>query len=124
MIINNTIKTPYPISTNRYYRVYRNINTLSKEGKIFKETVKLTNLNCKPVSNNVVLDITIHPKLKKNNTAYVKIIDLDNSLKCILDSLINIVYNDDKQVKELHVRYGDAVKNGGATVIFDVITNE
>jgi len=119
--MNNIIKTPYPISTNRYYRTFRNITILSNDGKIFKETVKDTNLQYKPISNNISLDITIHPKLKKNNTSYIKIIDLDNSLKCILDSLIGLVYQDDKQVKELHVRYGEAVQNGGATVVFNII---
>jgi len=117
----NIIKTPYPISTNRYYRVFRNITTLSKVGKMFKQIVKFTNCQYKPILNNISLDITIHPKLKKNNTAYIKIIDLDNSLKCILDSLIGLVYDDDKQVKELHVRYGDAIQNGGATVIFNIM---
>ena len=117
----NIIKTPYPISTNIYYRNFRNITVLSNKGKIFKEIVKCTNSQYKPTTNNISLDITIHPKLKKNNTSYIKVIDLDNCLKCILDSLIGIVYVDDKQVKELHVKYGDAIQNGGATVLFNII---
>ena len=117
----NIIKTPYPISTKIYYRTFRNITVLSSKGKTFKEIVKFTNCQYKPILNNVSLDITIHPKLKKNNTSYIKVIDLDNCLKCILDSLINIVYQDDKQVKELHVRYGEAIPNGGATVVFNIM---
>jgi crossover junction endodeoxyribonuclease RusA len=120
--MDNKIITPYPVSTNRYYRVFRNITTLSKEGKLFKETVRFTNLKYQPTLDDISLDITIHAKLKKNGTSYTKIIDLDNSLKCILDSLIGLVYQDDKQVKELHVRYGEPKQNGGATVIFNIIS--
>lgn len=118
----NIIKTPYPISTNIYYRNFRNITVLSNKGKIFKEIVKFTNYQYKPSLDSISLDITIHPKLKKNNTSYIKVIDLDNCLKCILDSLINIVYVDDKQVKELHVCYGEAMPDGGATVLFKKIS--
>lgn len=121
MTNNNLIKTPYPISTNIYYRTFRNITILSSTGKKFKETVKFTNSQYKPTLNNISLNIIIHPKLKKNNTSYIKVIDLDNCLKCILDSLIGVIYKDDKQVKEIHVKYGEAVQNGGATVIFNVM---
>jgi crossover junction endodeoxyribonuclease RusA len=111
--------TPYPISVNRYYRTFRNITTISKEGRLFKQHVQLNHRHIKPVNNDVALDITIHPKQKKNGETYNKIIDLDNGLKCILDSLIGIVYFDDKQVKKIHIEYGDAVSGGGASVIID-----
>jgi Holliday junction resolvase RusA-like endonuclease len=114
--MNLTIKTPYPISTNRYYRKFKNIMMISKEGLAFKQIVKYENLKMKPVSRDVKLEILIHPKQKKDGCAYNKVIDIDNGLKCILDSLIGVVYNDDKQVKDLHVKYGASAINGGATV--------
>ncbi len=120
--MNNTnythsITMPYPISTNRYYRNLQHITTLSKEGRLFKQTVRLANLRIKPILDDVVLNITIHPKQKKDGGAYNQIIDLDNGLKCILDSLIGVVYHDDKQVKGLHVDYGSSKVGGAATVL-------
>jgi crossover junction endodeoxyribonuclease RusA len=112
----HSIMMPYPISTNRYYRNLQHITTLSKEGRLFKQMVRLANLRIKPIVDDVVLNITIHPKQKKDGGAYNQIIDLDNGLKCILDSLIGIVYHDDKQVKGLHVNYGSS-KVGGATTV-------
>jgi crossover junction endodeoxyribonuclease RusA len=125
------IKVGYPISTNRYYRTFRNITTISKEGRLFKEEVRLVNHKIKPVANDIMLDITLHPKMTKAKVSkkgvvkegvmYKVVIDLDNCLKCILDSLIGVVYHDDKQVKELRVRYGNAVVGGGATIIVNEI---
>lgn len=83
-----TITLQYPVSINKYYRTFRNITTLSQEGRLFKQMVRLNNLSIKPTLDNVVLNITIHPKQKKAGDAYKQIIDLDNGLKCILDSLI------------------------------------
>lgn len=115
------ITIPYPVSTNRYYRTFRNITTISKEGRLFKGEVRLVNHKIKPVDGDVMLDITLHPKQTKGGKMYKVVIDLDNCLKCILDSLIGVVYHDDKQVKELRVRYGDAVVGGGATIIVNKI---
>lgn len=111
------ITMPYPISTNRYYRTYRNITTISAEGRLFKDDMKLAYSNLKPVSDYVLLDITIHPKQKKDGLANKKIIDADNGLKCIFDSLIGIVYHDDSQIKDFHVDYGVPKANGGVTVV-------
>lgn len=123
----HSITTPYPISTNRYYRsfvndkftnrIFSNVTTLSEVGRLFKQKVKLTNLRLKPTNDEIALDITIHPKQKKDGSSFSQIIDLDNGLKCILDSLIGIVYHDDKQVKELHANYGVSTSGGGATVL-------
>lgn len=113
----HSITMPYPISTNRYYRTFRNVTTLSKEGRLFKQRVRLANLRIKPTLDDVVLNITLHPKQKKDGGAYNQIIDLDNGLKCILDSLIGVVYHDDKQVKGLHVDYGSSKVGGAATVL-------
>ncbi len=112
-----TIVMQYPISVNRYYRTFRNITMISKEGRLFKQKVRQSCLDVAPSNDNVLLDIVIHPKQKKDGTAFSQIIDLDNGLKCILDSLIGIVYHDDKQVKGLHVNYGASIPNGATTVL-------
>lgn len=102
--MNVTIKTPYPVSINRYYRKFKNIMMISKDGLVFKQIVKWENCKIKPVSENVKLDALIHPKLSKKVWLKSPLIDLDNSLKCILDSLIDVVYHDDKQVKSIMVQ--------------------
>ena len=107
---------PYPISTNIYYRTYRNITSLSQEGAMFKEWVKFENLKIKPTSELIGLKIIIHPKKTKAGKADNRLLDLDNCLKCILDSLIGIIYHDDKQVKALDICYGEPKIGGGTTV--------
>ena len=112
----NILKLPYPVSNNIYYRKYRNIMILSKKGQVFKNIVKniiKTNI----LTCDVELIIIVHPRLtKKTNKAYARVIDLDNSLKCVLDSLNGIAYIDDKQVKKITLSYGEAVINGGTSV--------
>jgi len=110
------IETPYPVSTNIYYRSFKNITTISKQGKLFKKTVQSLYTHITPTTENIILNIIIHPKLKKDGQPYSQLIDLDNCLKSILDSLIGIVYHDDKQVKELHACYGEPKFNGGTTI--------
>lgn len=117
------INAPYPISNNRYYRKFQNQMCLSKAGKVFKQIVFLENLKAvNPTNDPYFLDIMIHPKLTKGNRASEVLLDLDNALKCILDSLISIVYIDDKQVKQIHVKYGDPIYKGGATIKAHIFT--
>ncbi len=110
------LNLPYPISVNNYYRTFRNIQTISKEGKAFKNQVKCDYYDLKPTTNNVELTILIHPKLTKKGTASKVLLDLDNTLKVILDSLIGIIYVDDKQVKKISIEYDLPIIDGGATV--------
>lgn len=114
-----TLHLPYPISVNTYYRTYRNIQTISKEGKAFKVKVQSSYSELHPLADSVMLKIIIHPKQNKNGAESKVLIDIDNSLKSILDSLIGIIYYDDKQVKRLVVDYGACIIGGGVTVVAD-----
>lgn len=117
------IKLPYPISTNRYWRNSKNGTYISDEGKMFKATVQRHYAYIiKPKLHDVELFITIHPKLTKKGIAHKSLIDIDNCGKCVLDSLIGIIYIDDKQVKVLHIRYGEPIDKGGATVEYKYLT--
>lgn len=112
---------PYPLSVNHYYYSGhyrgRTFVKITNEGLAFKRFVqKNYSYICRPLSGNVAMQIIIHPKLTKTNKTSLRVIDLDNGLKCILDSLIGIAYLDDKQVKQLNIRYGDAIKDGGTSV--------
>lgn len=97
--------------------------TISKDGRAFKQMVQQNYAHLKPVSHSVILEVIIHPKQRKKNGAdFKRIIDLDNSLKCILDSLIGLAYIDDKQVKGIYVEYGNSIIQGGASVVVKEFT--
>lgn len=117
----NELLLPYPVSVNNYWRKYNNIMVISKKGIEYKKYVKFMYCKIKPVNDDIKLEITILPKLTKEGIASKILIDIDNGFKCILDSLIGIVYYDDKQVKELHIKYGKAIKGGGTIVNYNII---
>jgi len=83
-----------------------------KRTKDYEGVVKLYALQArgrrKPFSGNVSLDIEIRGKGRG---------DLDNQVKSLLDALNGVLYNDDKQVVELHV----IRQNGAAGVTVRVI---
>lgn len=108
---------PYPISVNRYWRTGKNGTYIGKEGLTFKNEVYAKYAYRHRLTHDSVrLDITIHPKLTLKGKPHKTLIDLDNGLKSILDSLINVIYFDDKQVKEINIKYGNAIVKGGSAV--------
>lgn len=107
---------PYPVSNNNYYRRGIGCTYLSSKGRSFKAFVKAYYSSIKPREGDFQLSIIVNPKLAKNGEPYKRIIDLDNALKCVLDSLQGIAYHDDKQVKDIHVKYGEPIIHGGVTV--------
>lgn len=113
-----TVFLPYPVSANRYWRTFRNMNVLSQEAKEYKRNVaNLAVLSgMKPTSNNVRLTVILHPKAKKDGTASLVVLDLDNCLKVTIDALKNVAYYDDKQVKGIMAEYGEPMPNGALSV--------
>lgn len=113
MILN----LPYPVSTNCYWRNNKGRTHISERGLAFKKIVQRNyQWTTKLLAGDVQLLITLHPKLTKKGGASKSLIDLDNCTKCILDSLINVIYYDDKQVKKIVLEYGAPIIDGGATV--------
>ena len=110
------LNLPYPISTNKYWRHYNHHVVLSNEARNYKKMVKLQNLKIKPRKTPLKVIVILHPKLSKRNDTFKKVLDIDNSLKCVLDSLNEVAYEDDAQIKKLNVEYGEAKENGGVTV--------
>jgi Holliday junction resolvase RusA-like endonuclease len=45
-----------------------------------------------------------------------RLMDIDNSCKAILDSLIGFLYDDDSQIWKLTVERGEVIKDGGCKV--------
>lgn len=91
-----------PLSTNHLYATYRNRRWLSKEGRAFKEGVEWAAAAAKvlPYPKGVMVDVTIiyhHAKPKRR-------IDSDNVCKCLIDGMTGVVFEDDRQVRDLTVR--------------------
>lgn len=107
------IELPYPVSTNIYYRNYRGFMTISKIGRAYKEAVRKKYSHITPTDDDYMLYIKLHPRMKKDGTAFAKMIDIDNSLKCMLDSLQGIIYNDDKQIKSILILKHDEPRENG-----------
>lgn len=115
-----TIELPYPPSANRYWRIFRNRAVLSAEATSYKRVAKGNAISSgvKAPSSDDLLSVVVvlHPKQKKDGTASKTVIDLDNCLKVALDSLQGTVYENDRQIVEIHAAYGEPKDGGGLTV--------
>lgn len=110
------LNLPYPISANRYWRNRGNVRYLSKEAKVYKQAVAVNAAGVKPLDGAVELSVMVLPKQTKSGAASKVCIDLDNSLKVLIDALNGIAYQDDKQVKRIVAEYGVPVIGGGVQV--------
>jgi crossover junction endodeoxyribonuclease RusA len=122
-----TLTLPYPISANRYW-AYRTVKPrgkpefvsmyVTKEAKEFKDQVakmaKVAGIQ-KPIAGRVALELTLYPnrpqdwqkRMRKMGAAWddsVQCLDLDNAQKVVLDSLKDIVFQDDAWVREIVAR--------------------
>ena len=109
---------PLPPSNNVYYRHARSITYLSKPGRTYKDLVKAK--YCKILQchdKNIAIGILIHPKKNKDGTATKKVLDIDNYFKALFDSLKEVLYDDDNQIKRLdYVQYSFAVDKGAISM--------
>jgi crossover junction endodeoxyribonuclease RusA len=101
---------PYPPSLNVYWRNFRGRMVLSAEAKKYKRAVRDLfesdpNLITTAASKKrfVGLKIDVYRPRKSG--------DLDNTLKAILDSLNENLYEDDRQVIEIHAMRHDDKDN-------------
>lgn len=127
MIDQIFLELPYPISTNRYWRIFRGDSVVSADAKAYKNTIKniAAEKNIVPFNGNVSLQIIIYPKRNKDGSANAKVLDLDNCLKVVLDALQGVAYDNDKQVVALTAKYANEPKeNGGVKVCIEPQTFE
>jgi crossover junction endodeoxyribonuclease RusA len=90
--------TTSPVSTNKRYTIARGRNILTNEYRDAKEAIAWevkSQWKKEPLTDDVCLNVLIYHKGRTP--------DIDNYLKLILDSLTGVVYEDDKQVNELHI---------------------
>lgn len=87
---------PYPPSANRYWRVFQGMVRPSKDAAAYKNMARWRALaqQLKPLPGDVVVTVTVYRPQKSG--------DLDNRLKCLLDALRGVAYEDDNQVAEIH----------------------
>lgn len=106
-----TLKLPYPPSVNSYWLTSGKRRYISKRGMEFKAAVVEI---CQSIpgfgSAAVEVSVIFHPRDKR-------IMDLDNSLKAIGDSLQDAgMFDDDAQIWKLTIERGKKIKGGGCTV--------
>lgn len=93
------VTLPSPISANRYWRSFvpkgwtRAVVAPSKEAKAYREECswRAVAAGVRLIDGAVELRICLYPKDRR-------LLDLDNALKVLIDSLRGVAYADDKQV--------------------------
>ncbi len=108
-----TLELPYPVSVNAYWLASGTRRYISKRGRDFKNAVAqiwkdggYESFLDKPVE----LDVVLYPRDKR-------LMDIDNMLKCLGDSLQDAgSFNDDQQVWKITIQRGKQKKGGGCSV--------
>lgn len=108
------ISLPFPPSVNNYWRRVGNRILISKAGREFTKNVSFAvfaqDPSLKPLTGPLAIDLTLNAPDRVRR-------DLDNTLKALLDSMAKAgVYNDDSQIKEIHMRWGQSGKPGSVFV--------
>lgn len=113
------LKLPYPVSSNKYWRRSGHKMHRSAEAKSFIEEVKWIAKSKKavPTKSHYSLNIKLHPKMNKDGSTNKTVVDIDNALKVTLDALEGVIYENDNQVKQISIKYAEAVQGGALTVI-------
>ena len=112
------LELPFPPSVNTYWRNFRGRTVLSKAGRDYKAMVAdyvATHNIPKYGAAKLKITMILRPKDKRK-------IDIDNRIKCVLDSLQDAgVFDDDFQVDELHVYRGEKVSGGQLLLTIEVL---
>ncbi|ENS9376478.1 TPA: RusA family crossover junction endodeoxyribonuclease [Neisseria gonorrhoeae] len=110
---------PYPVSANRYWRIWRNRAVRSAEAAAYKETVRriAQGAGAMPSEGFVAVRLRLIPKANKDGGANKTVIDLDNALKVTLDALQGVAYHNDRQVRRIAADYADEPVAGGGLAV-------
>lgn len=119
-----TLRLPIPPSANRYWRTYMPkgfkapVTTLSAEAKAYKQEVgwlaKAAGIHT-PIAGRVSVSFDYYPKRPQDWQKRARIdpqgwddgvsaLDIDNIFKGLLDALKDVVFEDDKWVREIHAK--------------------
>lgn len=109
---------PYPPSVNTYWGFQGHRRFLTKTANAFKARISelvIENQVPKLGDARIELTITLYPPDKRKR-------DIDNVLKCCIDSLCQAgVFDDDSQIDVLLVLRGEIVKGGKAKINIEVL---
>lgn len=107
------LELPYPPSVNHYYRHVGPRVLISREGRNYRDVVaaRIKDADVPKFDGDVELKIQLYPPDNRRR-------DIDNVLKCLLDSLTFAeIYDDDSQVKRLFVEKLEPLRPAGLAVL-------
>jgi|TARA_Y100000296_G_C4965588_1_gene153225 Holliday junction resolvase RusA-like endonuclease len=96
---------PYPPSLNTYYRYVNGRVLISRKGRAYKEIVAHIMRHMSPSDHPIELNIEMHPPDRRRR-------DVDNVLKCLVDSAEGHAYRNDSQIRKLTIEKFDPVEGG------------
>ena len=110
---------PPPVSSNRYWRIFRGRVVVSAEAKTYRAEVAMK-ARAKgimtPLEGPVSVHVALCPEMTAKGLASKTRLDLDNCLKVALDALQGVAFVNDKQIVELSAKLGPA-QIGGALMV-------
>lgn len=109
---------PYPPSINTYYGRTRSGQVFIKEkGRNYRDSVIKSFTSKDTISDRIKLEVHLYvPDLRKR--------DLDNILKCLLDSLTHAkIYEDDSLIDDLRIIRKEKIKDGKCEVFISKIVD-
>jgi crossover junction endodeoxyribonuclease RusA len=115
------ILLPWPPSNNVYYRHNRGRTHISDEGRAYQEAViYLTRAQDIKRFGTLPIAVRLIANPPDNRRR-----DLDNLVKGVFDALTKArVWEDDSQVHDLHLKWGEVGKPGGLVVTVEALAGE
>jgi crossover junction endodeoxyribonuclease RusA len=112
--MNQIVATlPYPPSVNHYWVLGRGHLYVSPDGRQYRRRVSAILTGAPQMVGPVAVAIEVHPPDRRRR-------DLDNLLKCLLDSLTNAgLWADDSQVESLSIARGETKSAGSVLVAIE-----
>lgn len=107
---------PYPVSANRYWRVFGGRVVHSAEARSYRNVVQIKARGVTPLEGPVSVHVALCPGMTAKGVASKTRLDLDNCLKVALDALQGVAFSNDKQVVKLLAELGPA-QVGGALMV-------
>ena len=115
-----TLTLPYPVSVNAYWLASGKRRYISKRGVEFKRCVKEiweASNHQGFGSSKVEFNVLLFPRDNR-------LMDIDNMLKCLGDSLQDAgAFDDDQQVWKITIERGEKIKGGGCQVTISEYQN-
>lgn len=106
------LSLPLPPSANHYYRRVGRVTLISRAGREYRAKVKevLLTMGAPSVTGPLTVLVKVFPPDRRRR-------DLDNLLKCLLDSLQHGgLYRDDSLIDRIDIRRGPPMSGGAVHV--------